>query len=585
MVRRGAGVWRRLALSRGVLGGLVTALVLATSRGAPPAHPQTTGGVGAGASPMAGAVTDTRYGFALPVPRGWTVRAADGLPLADSAQLMLVPPVGAPGLWPISVRVRLDFGVPAPPDPAVHVTTSPVHIAGCSGTLSTAVSSAASPASDPTTVHAECAYGAYVFSWRTSGPPAQAAPPPVFTEVLDAWRWRTPALPANPGLRLSSVHMVSATVGWGLRTEVAGSGGPPATLWRTTDGGVSWNVVSPPALATQRLVGWTYLGGSHAWLAVIPPTQSPDTLVTVLRTSDGGAIWQSSTVRVPLADQTNFPLSLSFADGSHGWLLAHPEYTMNEKPGDLYATDDGGATWQAVSHVTFNRNYGGPRVTQGLPAGGSVTLGGAGAGWLVAGYTSTTPAFLFRGTGGGTTWSPVSLPVPAGATVSVRRAPTLFSGASFGYLTAQAYGPGVAVAFGMLVYVTHDGGSTWTPLKLPGASAESVVSFLGDGHGWLWIPKRDPTGSARLRGGTLYTTTDGGAEWNPLPAAPAIAGLLAVGGNIIRLDFTTSTDGWALLQLPGEHCGRLLRTTDGGLRWSPAGEGASASAPSGPGGG
>ncbi len=33
----------------------------------------------------------------------------------------------------------------------------------------------------------------------------------------------------------------------------------------------------------------------------------------------------------------------------------------------------------------------------------------------------------------------------------------LFSGTSFGYLAAQAYGPGVAVAFG---YVPRDGGGT-----------------------------------------------------------------------------------------------------------------------------
>lgn len=35
-----------------------------------------------------------------------------------------------------------------------------------------------------------------------------------------------------------------------------------------------------------------------------------------------------------------------------------------------------------------------------------------------------------------------------------------------------------------------------------------------------------------------------------LPTAPAIAGLLAVGGNITRLNFTTNSDGWAFLQLP-----------------------------------
>ena len=72
-------------------------------------------------------------------------------------------------------------------------------------------------------------------------------------------------------------------------------------------------------------------------------------------------------------------------------------------------------------------------------------------------------------------------------------------------------------------------------------------------------------------GGALYATTNGGATWHPLPLTSDLSKMMAIGGNITLLDFTSNRDGWALLRLPGESGGRLLRTTDGGKDWIPVG--------------
>lgn len=531
--------------------------------------------------PLSGTVVDSRYGFALPVPKGWTVKAADGLPTAEGTHLVLVPPVGGSSGQPITVQVRLGLNL-LTSSGAQRVHTTQTTIDGCAGWISTGVPTGSAAASGPTSVQAECERDAYVYVITTSVAPGRAAPPPIFNAVVRAWQWRNPVSVQNPGFVLSSVHMASTTVGWGIRNGVNGlHRWTASSIWRTTDGGVSWTAVSPPALGQQTLEGWTFLGGENAWLAVVPRTQSANTPVAVLRTSDGGATWQTSTLTVPFAGQLNFPISLSFSDASHGWLLVHPEYTMNEKPGELFSTSDGGSQWQMVSRVTFHRDYGYAPETTGLPVGGSVALGRSGAGWLVAGYTSTTPAYLFQTADSGATWSINALPLPAGdgsdgqvTQLNVLQPPTLFSGSSFGYFTGDVYGPPVG---GRFLYVTHDGGAHWMLLPLPGSSAQRVITFLGDGHGWLWAPVQDPSASTKLMGGSLYASADAGQSWSALPMDHYIASMLAVGGNITSLAFASAEDGWALLRLPGELNGRLLRTTDGGRHWAPVGNVSTAS--------
>ena len=102
---------------------------------------------------------------------------------------------------------------------------------------------------------------------------------------------------------------------------------------------------------------------------------------------------------------------------------------------------------------------------------------------------------------------------------------------------------------------------------------QARLRFVAGGHGWLWEPTINPIGSKSLITCRLYATIDGGASWHALPADPYVDGITQVGDNLTALELASDQDGWALVMLPGQAGSWLLRTTDGGVRWSPAGHG------------
>ncbi|MBO0797347.1 MAG: SPOR domain-containing protein, partial [Blastocatellia bacterium] len=98
------------------------------------------------------------------------------------------------------------------------------------------------------------------------------------------------------------------------------------------------------------------------------------------------------------------------------------------------------------------------------------------------------------------------------------------------------------------VYRTTDGGRTWKPL-LSGAAADIDFIFFADwSDGWML------GGPLEGEGRLLFMTNNGGRSWNhkPLP-------------NVVSLHFIDPLNGWAV-----GNGATILKTTDGGERWSPA---------------
>jgi len=82
--------------------------------------------------------------------------------------------------------------------------------------------------------------------------------------------------------------------------------------------------------------------------------------------------------------------------------------------------------------------------------------------------------------------------------------------------------------------------------------------FIDDQHGWL----AEPTGAASS---VVYVTDDGGVTWQRQLTVPYL---------IDELDFVNASDGWAVGMIstaPSATAQGFLRTTDGGVTWSPAG--------------
>jgi photosystem II stability/assembly factor-like uncharacterized protein len=97
-----------------------------------------------------------------------------------------------------------------------------------------------------------------------------------------------------------------------------------------------------------------------------------------------------------------------------------------------------------------------------------------------------------------------------------------------------------------VIYVTHDGGTTWRS-TMPVFANLSSSHFLDIEHGWL------------TDGTTLFATSDGGQHWAKLTPSANFK-------HITQLDFVSSTLGWAISD-QGNGSSLLLKTTDGGQIW------------------
>jgi photosystem II stability/assembly factor-like uncharacterized protein len=110
----------------------------------------------------------------------------------------------------------------------------------------------------------------------------------------------------------------------------------------------------------------------------------------------------------------------------------------------------------------------------------------------------------------------------------------------------------------VVVYVTTDGGESWTARAAP-ASADLRAQSWG-------FPQSLPFSAATARdwillaGHKLYATHDAGRNWS---ATRTVAPPQPRAWDVV---FTSPTDGWAIFALSGP---ALVKTTDGGHHWSP----------------
>lgn len=104
---------------------------------------------------------------------------------------------------------------------------------------------------------------------------------------------------------------------------------------------------------------------------------------------------------------------------------------------------------------------------------------------------------------------------------------------------------------------TSDGGATWRQLAEPCAGRIRSVHFISSSLGYAVVGgsqvRLDVGVPAPVNGGTLVSTGDGGATWQPVAGAP---------GQAQTACFANQSDGY--LGTPGA----VWRTTDGGTHWS-----------------
>jgi photosystem II stability/assembly factor-like uncharacterized protein len=334
---------------------------------------------------------------------------------------------------------------------------------------------------------------------------------------------------------IGEADLVEPGVGWAMN----GLG-----LWWTHDGGTRWRTITPPQIratgdVVARVVDIASVGDDRIWIAAadIAGREGLARHMAIERTRDGGRTWESV---IPPGCDACAGAHLSFLDADRGYALIGAQSGPR-----LYETRDGGRVWQKVqSDVSIT---------------GLIRFVTSRDGWAV-----TDPGGVVYAThDGGGHWRRIRLAAPPQYRGQPQTAgiPRFFNAKNG--VVAVRFRDG-SHAQHVVVYVTHDGGGSWTAHPAPSAVdlraeswgfPESVPFSAATVDDWFLFANRD-----------LYTTRDGGRGWSATrtsaPRAPAVWDVA----------FASPTYGWAIFAPieTGPRAGSsLVETTDGGRHWKP----------------
>jgi len=304
-------------------------------------------------------------------------------------------------------------------------------------------------------------------------------------------------------------------------------------LYRTTDGVTSWKPFwRPEALSISRV---QFIGARIGWM---------DTNIGFFQTRDGGAHWAPYTLGTPVTREDHpFFVSESVVVAVHSWDIAHYRATLQSS--DLFRSEDGGQTWQAVPLPLL----------QTYAARGTITFAGSDDGWfalpLECGPANCSTAILAT-TDAGRSWQQRSL------VQDVRYPIIAFGDKQHGVMIGQREYGSQRRAF-----LTNDGGSSWSeqplPLSYVGAGAIESISLsfgqpsaFGSNKTWFTGQSSHMLGSRYDANGLLIYSGDTGQHW----AVSRLDGL-----DPSQVQFVTPSDGWLIAS------GHLYSTHNGGQDW------------------
>ncbi len=315
-----------------------------------------------------------------------------------------------------------------------------------------------------------------------------------------------------PPFELGQVKMLDALHGWG-----AGSRGVEHVpeVARTSDGGQTWAPANPPEAVRPpngRVTAF-FMDDRHAWVIYVGEPGPELVNATVWRTADGGATWQPATIDSSgLMMDFFYPGQIAFRDAGHGWMLVHLGVGMNHDYVAVLTTQDGGASWEYIVDPTKDNLWmscqkNGVWFRDELHGYAVGTCDGVMAG-----------LYLYDTADGGETWNEAALPAPdevPGAYTDemsmCEGTDLLFTDAQHGSLLVRCTDMNSMQARRWL-YRTVDGGQSWSSALLPAPLGE--ITFLDENQGWYIAP---PAPDSTV-GTKVYHTTDGGATWAELAA-------------------------------------------------------------------
>jgi photosystem II stability/assembly factor-like uncharacterized protein len=227
------------------------------------------------------------------------------------------------------------------------------------------------------------------------------------------------------------LDFVDAEDGWMMvQTQASGMMSMPKVgpLYRTTDGGRHWNVVSIDPIAGSQcsaLSGFAFSSPTTGWIPL--PSCSANSALTYLVTRDGGATWAEQSLGIDCGCQGSPPV---WFDSLHGYLFEVGAFAFA-------FTSDGGKTWKSAPVPAQEALY-------------AVEFTDPAHGWAVVGDMAANDYQLKKTTDGGRTWTVVNAKMPPLANYGNAGSSLLFFSTQNGFW-----------ATGAALYRTSDGGKTW----------------------------------------------------------------------------------------------------------------------------
>lgn len=330
---------------------------------------------------------------------------------------------------------------------------------------------------------------------------------------------------------LTSIQFLNSLDGWGL-TETQ--------IVRTNDSGLTWYNVTPQDVTeTGYGVELFVLDDDHVWM-LMPDFGNYPNSGFLYKTTDGGMTWE----------RLSAPFSrghFRFIDVNNGWVLADLGLGAGSNAVAIYQTTDGGTEW----HQTFINDPNNANAGDSLPLGGlkyGIASPNMVSAWVYGIVYAPGVAYLYRSDNAGIFWEQVEIPLPPGAEnaeLTIER--VKFVTPNDAFLTMRLTSDNIEQA----IYVSNDAGNTWnlTPTLIPDGgsadflSAEEVVIYNGKqfyitrdaartwniippnvnfsdvfaamdfvNPGTGWIVTFDSTNNHH----SLYRTGDGGSTWFPI---------------------------------------------------------------------
>jgi photosystem II stability/assembly factor-like uncharacterized protein len=329
---------------------------------------------------------------------------------------------------------------------------------------------------------------------------------------------------------MAYIRMTDSLHGWGIDQV--------GRVLRTTNGGSIWQDKTP-SLGSFDRHGFFALNSEASWAVLATGT--------VWRTQDGGQTWKSSQP-LDLPKDGNFQaLNLQFPDAMNGWLIFLAQDPSSNPRMVLFKTNDGGESWTRVTDLEK------PGLASYLPdTKTGMTFFDGQNGWIGGWWWQTNPSrwAVLQTTNRGNSWQVEALPAVPNL---LAEQPVTCDGWAIGDLPPGTMAVEVTCTqrkhiYHRLYYLSTAIGPDWKSWDLPGALIGA--DFLDNRIGWMMT-----TGEPGQLNG-IYKTIDGGATWRKFNQAS---------WKTAQFDFVSDQVGWAIVG-NGKTLA-LITTVDGGKTW------------------